>query len=215
MRGDQEGESVGSGSVGVRLRADACRTGPGLFSATVRRIGGTPPTLYPDAVRRLMARLTRRVARGVVATAAAVARRIACGRAMAAISRRLHLIMRAGRPPATNCARLARPTVFYGSSIDNATAETANPIWICRTRSAIATSSAAAPATARTRSGWPRSRSRTTRRCARATSSPASNGSSGRGPQRRQARRRTEFLARLRQGPRQMAACRWWRGSEG
>ena len=31
----------------------------------------------------------------------------------------------------------------------------------------------AAPATARTRSGWRRSRSRTTRRCARATSSPA------------------------------------------
>ena len=51
---------------------------------------------------------------------------------------------------------------------------TANPIRSCRTPSAIATnSSAAAPATARTRSVWRRSRSRTTRRCARATSSPA------------------------------------------
>ena len=66
-------------------------------------------------------------------------------------------------------------------------AENGKPYSSYRTRSVIATSSsAAAPATARTRSGSRRSRSRTTRRCARATSSPARRPS-GRRPQRRQA----------------------------
>ena len=54
---------------------------------------------------------------------------------------------------------------------------TENPIPNCRTRSAIATSwSRAAPATARTSSASRRSKSRTIRRCARATSSPAQTG---------------------------------------
>ena len=85
-----------------------------------------------------------------------------------------HPTMRAGRQSCNSFCPASETKVFYGSNIDNATPKTAKPIRSCRTRSAIATkSSAAAPATARTRSGSRRSRSRTIRRCARATSSPA------------------------------------------
>ena len=75
---------------------------------------------------------------------------------------------------ATVSARRARPRCSTAAASTTRPPKTENPIRSCRTRSAIATnSSAAAPATARTRSVSRRSRSRTIRRCARATSSPA------------------------------------------
>ena len=69
------------------------------------------------------ARSTRRVARGASATAAAAARRFACGPATGAISR---------SPASDNASRAAtcnsfcpasETKVFYGSNIDNAAAE--------------------------------------------------------------------------------------------
>ena len=84
---------------------------------------------------------------------------------------------RAARRPATASARPATPRSSMAAASTTPRPTTANPIPNCRMRFAIATRwSRAAPATARTRSGSRRSRSKTTRRCARATSSPARTG---------------------------------------
>ena len=111
------------------------------------------------------------------AVVVAVARRFACGPATGVTSRSPRPTRQAGRLPATASARRAKPRCSTAAASTTRLPITANPIRSCRTPSAIATnSSAAAPATARTRSDSRRSRSRTTRRCARATSSPATNG---------------------------------------
>ena len=118
----------------------------------------------------------------------AAARPIACAPATDAISRSPRPTMRAGRRPATASARRAKPRWSMAAISTMPRPRTESPIRNCRMRSAIATRSwRAAPATARTRSGSRRSRSRTTRPCARATSSPDENGLmvAGRGADKR------------------------------
>jgi len=82
----------------------------------------------------------------------------------------------------------------------------------CRTRFATATSwSRDAPATARIRSVWPRSESKTIRRFARGHRR-RQRRAGGRRPRRRQARRVVEFLAGVVGGaPRAISACRFSR----
>ena len=203
---------LGAAALAVRFRAGACRAGPGFFLGAVRRLRprrARSPIL--DAVRqrgRLDPVQRARDAAALCGGGQAYCVRTCDGRYFPVTASD-----NASRAASCNSFCPASETkVVYGSNIDNAATETENPIPNCRTRSAIATrSSRAAPATARTRSGSRRSRSRTIRpaqgRHRRRRKRPA-----GRRPQRRQARRVAEFLAGLRSASaRNTSACRWWR----
>ena len=132
-------------------------------------------------------RFRRRAARCGRAMAAAV-RRFACAPATAAISRSPRPTMPAGRRPATASVRPARPRSSTAATSTAPRPKTASPIRNCRMRSAIAPRSwRAAPATARTRPAWRRSRSRTIRRLRKGDIVAGENGLvvAGRGADKR------------------------------
>ena len=183
-------------------RAGAGRAGAGLFLATVRRLRPARASSPISRCRSPMttARSTRRGARGASATAvAAVARRFACGPATDAISR---------SPASDNASRAAccnsfcpasETKVFSGSNIDNADRRKRQVLFGPAERVPLSQRARQRlhlqrQGPDRSRAGQDRERSDAAQgRHRRRRERPA-----GRRPQRRQARRGAEFLARLR-----------------
>ena len=197
----------GAAALVCASRAGACRAGAGLLLATVRRASPARAISPISRCRSAMttARSTRRVARGASATVAAVARRFACGPATGVISR---------SPASDNASRAAscnsfcpasETKVFSGSSIDNATAENGKsysdlPNAFRYRNELVSGLHLQRQGPDRSRAGQDRGRPDAAQgRHRRRRERP-----SGRRPQRRQARRGVELLARLRKGPRQI-----------
>ncbi len=176
--------------------------------------------LYLDAVPAVMTALWPRSGARcgrAISRVAAVAGALRAGPATGVISRSPRPTRQAGRPPATASARRARPRCF------TAAVSTTRR----RQRQVLFGAAERLPLSQRNRQrlhlqrqgikwGWRRSRSRTTRRCARATSSPARMACwlvGNAAPTRRGAE--LDFFARLwsKVRARNTGACRWWRGS--
>ena len=109
-------------------------------------------------------------------------------------------------------ARPAKPKVVYGSNIDMRQPRAESPIRSCRMRFAIATNwSQGAPATARTRSVWRRSRSRTIATLRKGDIVAGADGLvvAGHAADKRGAS--LNFSPASERCVRAISVCRWWR----
>ena len=182
MREFRQAGDVGRGRGTVRAGVGAHRAGGGLSSprCSAGSAAGRPPVRlqirlpFASEGDSALSRATRRVRVGYSGGGAGLLRPH-LRRPLFPDQRRP--TRRAGPRRATVSVRPATPRWSMAAISTMPRPRAASRIPNCRMRSAIATRwSPAAPATARTRSAWRRSRSRMIRRCARATSWPAAAG---------------------------------------